>query len=147
MLIFWSKDNLGWISTTENCSFLFPFLCYTWMTKSVLRTRTFHWNKRAGRFHLTLVRCSLLHTAKDLLHPGQFTEQAMKQEIFIENICDLVMWHQQVVQICISIFSLSSPHTFFCFLVCISRLLITSEYLPKINIFMAFIRSNVFVEN
>ena len=42
---------------------------------------------------LTEVLLVTYHIAKDLRHPGQFTEQAMKQEIFIENICDLVMWH------------------------------------------------------
>ena len=75
-LIFWFKDNLGRISTTENCIF-FPFPYF-----DDLRTRTFH-RTQAG---------SLLHTAKGLHHPGQLTEQAVKQEIFIENICELVMW-------------------------------------------------------
>ena len=59
-LIFWFKDNLGRISTTENCSF-FPFLyvIIRWLSQ-YLRTRTFHRNKRAGRFHLAPLRCSLL---------------------------------------------------------------------------------------
>ena len=40
---------------------------------------------------------------------------------------------------------IESPH-FFCSLVCMFRLLIISEYLPIFKIFMAFIRSKVFVQ-
>ena len=43
-------------------------------------------------------------------------------------------------------FSVYRVRTLFYSLVCIFRLLIISEYLLKIKIFMAFIRSNVFVE-
>ena len=58
MLLFWFKDNPGRISTTENCSFFFLF--YVILKWLVLRTRTFHRNKRATRFHLAPLRCSLL---------------------------------------------------------------------------------------
>ena len=77
--------------------------------------------------------------------PGHFTEQAMKQEIFIENIWDLVMGINKLFRFAFQ-YSVYRVHTLFNSLVCIFRLLITSEYLLKIKIFMAFIRSSVFVE-
>ena len=32
-------------------------------------------------------------TAQDLGHPIHFTNQANRQEIFFEKICEFVMWH------------------------------------------------------
>ena len=101
-LISWFKDNLGRISTTENCIFfpfhtlMIPYFDWWW----VLRTRTFHRTQVDRKVPSCPWRCRLLHTAKSLHHPGQLTEQAVKQEIFIEDICELVMWHKEWVHGC-----------------------------------------------
>ena len=50
-------------------------------------------SKQAGRKVSSSPTEVQLVTAKDLPHRRQFTEQAMKQEIFIENICELVKRH------------------------------------------------------
>ena len=94
MLIFWFKDNLGWISTTENCSFFFLFYdILRWLSQSYEHEDSIETSGQEGSILPHWGVACYDRIAKDLRHPGQFTEQAMKQEIFIENICDLVMWH------------------------------------------------------
>ena len=103
------------------------------MIKSVLRTRTFYRNKRAANFHLAPLRCSLLERRI------YFTLDSLQSKQW--SSCGINKLFRFAFQ-----FSVYRVYTLFYSLVCIFSLLIISEYLLKIKIFMAFIWSNALVE-
>ena len=137
MLIFWFKDNLGWISTTENCSFFFLFyVILRWLSQSYEHEHSIETSGRQG---------SILPHWDVACYSEGFTSP--RPVYRASNEARDIHWKHLRFSYVNKLFRFAFPFSVNrLLLVCIFWLLIISEYLTEIKIFMGVIGSNVLVE-